>query len=105
MTNRHISSNIRLIFDLLHYSYNIDNDSLVVFLDFYKSFNTVEYYFIFTALKTFGFGPNFVSTIKMFYKNIHSCVILYSNTTKRFPVMRSVREDCPISPFFILDCG
>lgn len=102
MTNRHISSNIRLIFDLLDYSDNIDDDSLIVFLDFYKAFDTVEHYFLFKALKTFGFGPNFVSTIEMFYKNIDSCVILYPNTTKRFPVMRSVRQGCPISPFLFL---
>lgn len=104
MSNRHISSNIRLVLDLLDYSENIDNDSLIVFLDFYKAFDTVEHHFLFKALQTFGFGQNFISTIEMFYKNIDSCVILYPNITKRFPVLRSVRQGCPSSPFFIFDC-
>ena len=47
MANRHISSNIRLVLDLLDYSDNIDNDSLIIFLDFYKAFDTVEQYFLF----------------------------------------------------------
>ena len=38
----------------------------------------------------------------MLYKNIDSCVTLFPNTTKRFPVMRSVRQGCPISPFLFL---
>lgn len=77
MSNRHISSNIRLVLDLLDYSDNIDNDSLIVFLDFYKAFDTIEHYFLFKMLQTFGFGQNFVSTIEMFYKDIDSCVIHY----------------------------
>lgn len=85
---------------IYYYSDNVDNDSLIVFLDFYKAFDTVEHYFLFKALQTFGFGPNFVSTIEMFYKDIDSCV--YPNTTKRFPVMRSVHQGCLISPFLFL---
>lgn len=80
MANRHISSNIRLVLDLLDYSDNIDNDSLIVFLDFYKAFDTVGHYFLFKALQTFGFGPNFVSTIEMLYRDIDSCVALYIQT-------------------------
>lgn len=34
MTNRHISSNIRLVLDLLDYSNYIETEALVVFLDF-----------------------------------------------------------------------
>ena len=80
MANRHISSNIRLVLDLLDYSDNIDNDSLIVFLDFYKAFDTVGHYLLFKALQTFGFGPNFVSTIEMLYRDIDSCVALYIQT-------------------------
>lgn len=38
----------------------------------------------------------------MLYKNIDSSGILYPNTTKRFSVMRSVHQGCPISPFLFL---
>lgn len=34
MTNRHISSNIRLVLDLLDYSHYIESEALIVFLDF-----------------------------------------------------------------------
>lgn len=67
-----------------------------LFLDFYKAFDTVEHRFIFSSLELFGFGPNFISAMKMLYKDINS-------TSKRFSIHRGVRQGCPISPsLFIL---
>lgn len=102
MTNRHISSNIRLVLDLLDYSHYIESEALLVFLDFYKAFDTVEHSFLVKALKIFGFGQNFISTVEMFYKNINSSVMLYPNTARRFPYEMFVRV--VFSLLFISDC-
>lgn len=40
---RHISSNIRLVLDLLDYADSIHSNSLNLFLDFYKAFDTIEH--------------------------------------------------------------
>ena len=102
MTNRHINSNTRLVLDLLDYSNYFESEALVVFLDFYKAFDTVAHNFLYKALQLFGFGPNFLSTVEMFYENIDSGVLLYLYTTQRVPVIRSVRQCCPISSFLFL---
>ena len=102
MANRHISNNIRLVLDLLDYSEYVESQALIVFLDFYKAFDTVEHPFIYKALDLFGFGESFISVVKMLYKDINSNVLIYPNTSKRFPVNRSVRQGCPISPFLFL---
>ena len=101
MTNRHISCNIRFILDLIDYSEYIDVDNLI-FLDFYRAFDSVEHQFLFRSLQSFGFGEMFVSYIRRLYKDISSCVMLYPNTTKSFSVCRSVRQGCPCSPFLFL---
>lgn len=49
MSNSHISSNIRLIFDLLDYSEFINSEALILFLDFYKAFDTTEHHFLFST--------------------------------------------------------
>ena len=46
MANRHISNNIRLVLDLLDYSEYVESQAVIVFLDFYKAFDTVEHHFI-----------------------------------------------------------
>ncbi len=55
---RLIHNNIRLVLDLIDYGPLIKDDGFVLFLDFYKAFDTVEHEFILHALKYFGFGPN-----------------------------------------------
>lgn len=39
MAKTHISSNIRLVLDLIDYSGLIQSDALILFLDFYKAFD------------------------------------------------------------------
>lgn len=103
MANRHISSNIRLVLDLIDYSEHITSEALLLFLDFYKAFDSVEHSFIFKALKIFGFGDKFIQNVSMFYKDITATVLLYPNVSKSFPVLRGVRQGCPLSAF--LDCS
>jgi len=53
----------------LDYSDLIDDDGFILFLDFYKAFDSFEHKFILKTLHHFGFGDKF--------KDIH---MLYSDT-------------------------
>lgn len=74
MRNRHISNNIRLVLDILDYSELIFDESLILFLDFYKAFDTLEHQFIFHCLKKLGFGEFFCTAIKTLYANGNSSI-------------------------------
>lgn len=50
---------MRLVLELIDYSEIIETDSLIMFLDFYKTFDTVEHYSVFKTLEGFGFGLQF----------------------------------------------
>ena len=50
MKGRHISNNIWLVLDILDYTDLFDEKSLILFLDFYKAFDTVEHSSIFLRL-------------------------------------------------------
>lgn len=76
MAKRHFSSNIRLVLDLIDYSDFINSNALMLFLDFYKAFDSIEHSFIIQTLQILGFGNNFINIIAMFYKDITSSVIL-----------------------------
>uniref|UniRef100_W5NLN7 Reverse transcriptase domain-containing protein n=1 Tax=Lepisosteus oculatus TaxID=7918 RepID=W5NLN7_LEPOC len=41
MKGRHICNNIRLVLDLVHYGELISQDSFILFVDFYKAFDTI----------------------------------------------------------------
>lgn len=68
MKGRHISNNIRLVLDVLDYSDFIHSEGLILFLDFYKAFDSVEHKFIFRTLELFRFGKLFIDTVTMFYR-------------------------------------
>lgn len=69
---------------MLDYKQFIGSDSLILFLDFYKAFDSLEHSFIIQTLKHLGFGDNFCNIIQMFYADMSSLVSLGSEITPGF---------------------
>uniref|UniRef100_A0A1A8EWE2 Reverse transcriptase domain-containing protein n=1 Tax=Nothobranchius korthausae TaxID=1143690 RepID=A0A1A8EWE2_9TELE len=102
MKGRSIHNNIRLVMDLLDYSNLIDDDGFILFLDFYKAFDSIEHPFIFQCLKQLGFKNKFCATIESLYDNANSSISLPNGTSPRFDIKRGVKQGCPISPFLFI---
>ncbi len=100
MQNRHISNNIRLILDIIDYPEFVQDDSFILFLDFYKAFDCLEHDFIITALNKFGFGQSFCNAVHNLYSNSNRK--LASGTSPRFSLKRGVRQGCPLSVYVFL---
>jgi len=80
----------------------INNDSFILFLDYYKAFDTLEHNFLFQALKKIGFGDWFCKMVKMLYVNGNIFIKLKNSTSPRFFLDRGVRQGCPVSPYLFL---
>lgn len=102
MKNRSIHNNIRLVIDLLDYKHLIEDDGFILFLDFYKAFDSIEHPFIFQSLKHLGFGNKFCATIESPYVNANSSISLPGGTSPRFAIKRGVKQGCHISPFLFI---
>lgn len=101
---RHIHNNIRLVLDLLDYHTFEDTENLILFVDFFKAFDSIEHNFLLETLKAFGFGDKFIQIINMFYKEIYSYVLLHPGLTPRINVSCGIRQGCPISPKLFILC-
>lgn len=102
MKDRHIMNNIRLVLDLFDYSNLVEHNSFILFLDFYKAFDSVEHHFIFKSLQKFGFGEYFCKAVRTLYYNCNSTIKLKYGTSPRFYLTRGIRQGCPISPYLFL---
>ena len=75
---------------------------LLIFIDFEKAFDSLEWNFLYNCLDVFNFGPNFKRWIKTFYANIKSCVVNNGLCSDYFELTRGVRQGDPLSPYLFL---
>ena len=103
LKGRFIHNNVHLVLDLIDYNHIIiKDDGFMLFLDFHKVFDSIEYAFIINTLEHFGFGNTFLDMIAMLHTDINSCVSISEGTCSRFRVERGIRQGCSISPLLFI---
>ena len=64
---------------------------LLLFIDFQKAFDRVEWEFLIESLKKFNLGRDFLQWVKSFYNNIQSYVVNNGVSSNFFTLERGVR--------------
>ena len=72
---RFIGQNIRLLNDLMEFKDDQKVPGILLFIDFEKAFDTIEWTFIQNVLKCFNFGPVIRKWVLVLYKDVESAVI------------------------------
>ena len=99
---RFIGQNVRLLNDLMEYTELKKVPGILLFIDFEKAFDTLEWHFIQRTLKFFNFGKNIQKWVSVLYTEAESGVINGGFTTNYFKVSRGVRPGCPLSPLLFI---
>ena len=100
--NRCISDNIRTLDRVIKYTANKKVPGLLLFFDFEKAFDTIEWSFINKTLQHFDFGPSLSRGIRLFYCDIESCILNNGWTSNFFHLSRGVRQGCPLLPYLFI---
>lgn len=95
--NRHSSSNLRRLLNIV-YSPSTATPEMVISLDAEKAFDRVEWNYLFSALKHFGFEEGFISWVKLLYTHPLAAVITNGHQSDYFSLSRGTRQGCPLSP-------
>ena len=102
---RSIFDNCHLTRDILNFINNNNNDyGILLSTDQEKAFDRVDHSYLLYILKKYGFNDNFIRWISIMYNDISSAVIVNGHVSSTFPVQRSVRQGCPLSPLLYILC-
>ena len=102
LKGRFIGENIRLIDGIIKYTATKNIPGLLLFLDFEKAFDTIEWSFLEKALQHYNFGPSVIKWIQLFYNNIESCVLNNGWSSDFVKLERVVSQGCPLSPYLFI---
>lgn len=100
--DRYIGDAIRVIQDLMQYTDNKNLPGMLLFLDFEKAYDSIEWPFLYKALQRFNFGPNYIKWVKILYKDISSCILNNGHSCPYFKITRGVRQGDPLSSYLFI---
>ena len=95
--NRFIGFNHRQIQDIIDYTDSYQINGAVIFVDFVKAFDSLEWDFMLRTLKHFGFNDSFIRWVETLYTNIQTCVLNNGWLSETFKNFRGIRQGCPLS--------
>ena len=78
-------------------------DSILLFLDFQKAFDSVEWNFMFKVLKLFNFGESFIEWIRILYENPTFRLKNKRWVSKTCKMQRGIRQGFPISALIVTE--
>ena len=90
MKGSFIGENIRLIDCIIQYAKEKNIPGLLVFIDFEKAFDSLEWSFILDTLRFFGFGISIIHWVRVFYNKTESCVLSNGWASNFFETQRGV---------------
>ena len=102
LKDRFIGENIIKAISIIEYAEQENLPALLMFVDYEKAFDTVEWNYVEECLLYFNFSYTIINWVKILYRNITSCVANNGWFSDFFELSRGVRQGCPLSPYLFI---
>ena len=88
--------------DTIEYAKMQNTSGVILFLDFKKAFDSLEWEFMYKALAKYIFGEKFMRWIKIFYTKPGACIKNNGWISEIFDLERGVGQGCPLSALLFI---
>ena len=88
--------------DIIDFTDNYNKEGALLFLDFKKAFDSLEWSFLHKVIQKFNFGPNFQKWVNVFYKDPQAVIKNNGQLSEPFTLTRGVRQGCPLSALLFI---
>lgn len=95
---RQTHDNLRRVVHIIEKAQRKHIPAALLALDAEKAFDRVEWSFLFSTLRKFGFHESFVGMIQANYQHPTSRVLINGTASPPFSLARGTRQGCPLSP-------
>jgi hypothetical protein len=99
---RSILNNVFMAKEALDWVEESDQDLVLLLLDFEKTFDRIEWGFLFTALEKLGFEDTWIRWVRSLYQAASSTIKVNGAIGPDFRLARSVRQGCPLAPYLFI---
>ena len=100
--DRYIGESVRLINDVLEFTDHEKIEAILFSADFEKAFDSIDHSFLFSVLKCFGFGDEFIQWVRTLLNNAESCMINNGHPAGCFLLERGTRQGDPLSAYLFI---
>ena len=100
--DRQILDNVFLAYEAMEWATESKQDLVVLFLDFEKAYDRINWTFLQETMRTQGFSEEWISWTSSLYKGAHTSVLVNGQPGPEFEMERGVRQGCPLAPYLYL---
>ena len=105
MKNRRITTNVRMLYELITFCEAEQVEAIILSLDFMKCFDRIEFQTIIKSMRFFGFAEYLIEWTEILYKDSKANTQNNGHFSKRFPLLRGLHQGGPCSSLYFLICA
>ncbi len=101
---RQVTDNTFLLDKIIQLAEKTEENLFILSLDAKKAFDSIDHEYMYKTLKSFGFGDEFIFTIRTIYKDLTASVLVNGYKTQILQLLRGVKQGDALSCALFIIC-